>query len=73
MVKPNDSKQGRVLKHLLLGKVITQRMAIELFQSYRLGAIIFRLREDGHDVVSKLITRNKITFALYYMKESYAI
>jgi hypothetical protein len=73
MVKLNNSKQGRVLDHLLKGNVITQRMAIELFNSYRLGAIIFRLREDGHDVETKLITRNKITFALYYLKNEYAL
>lgn len=73
MVKPNDSKQGRILKHLLLGKVITQRMAVELFDSYRLSGVIYRIRADSYDIVTKMITKNRITFACYYMKEDHAI
>lgn len=42
------SQKQQVLEHLQSGKTITQAEAIKLCNSYRLGAIIYDLRCEGH-------------------------
>ena len=44
------SKQSRVLAHLVSGKSITPLQALELYGSFRLGALIFNLRAEGHNI-----------------------
>ena len=51
------SKKSRVLAHLISGKPITPIQALELYGSFRLGAIIFDLRKDGHNIKTDLIKR----------------
>jgi len=41
------SKTQKIKEHLELGNGITQKDAIELFNAYRLSAIIFNLKKDG--------------------------
>ena len=49
------SKQSKVLAHLVSGKSITPIEALELYGSFRLGALIFNLRADGHNIKTDLI------------------
>ena len=49
------SKQSKVLAHLVSGKSITPIEALELYGSFRLGALIFNLRKDGHNIKTDLI------------------
>lgn len=44
------SKQSKVLAHLVSGKSITPIEALELYGSFRLGALIFNLRAEGHNI-----------------------
>ena len=46
----NDKK--RVLAILQAGKVITSWDAFQLFGCTRLAAVICRLRQEGHDIVT---------------------
>tara|TARA_R110002051_G_scaffold321424_1_gene409041 strand:+ start:1178 stop:1387 length:210 start_codon:yes stop_codon:yes gene_type:complete len=49
------SKQSKILAHLVSGKSITPIEALELYGSFRLGALIFNLRADGHNIKTDLI------------------
>ena len=49
------SKQSKVLAHLVSGKSITPIEALELYGSFRLGALIFNLRADGHNIKTDLV------------------
>ena len=48
------SKQSKVLAHLVSGKSITPIEALELYGSFRLGALIFNLRADGHKIDTEI-------------------
>ena len=48
------SKKSRVLAHLLQGDPITPIDALNLYGSFRLGAIIFELRADGHKINTEI-------------------
>ncbi len=48
------SKKSKVLAHLYAGKSITPLEALELYGSFRLGAIIFDLRADGHKIGTEI-------------------
>tara|TARA_Y100001938_G_C8009166_1_gene389027 strand:- start:432 stop:704 length:273 start_codon:yes stop_codon:yes gene_type:complete len=48
------SKKSKVLAHLISGESITPLEALELYGSFRLGAIIFELRADGHKIDTEI-------------------
>ena len=48
------SKKSKVLAHLLTGNTITPIDALNLYGSFRLGAIIFELRADGHKIGTEI-------------------
>ena len=48
----NNNHQTQVLSHLKQGRTITQAQAITQFNCYRLSAVINRLRNAGHDIVT---------------------
>lgn len=48
----NNNHQAQVLSHLKNGKTISQAEAIHHFNCYRLSAVINRLRNAGHDIVT---------------------
>ena len=55
-----NTQSVKVLAHLKQGKTISQAEAIDLFNCYRLSAIIQRLRYAGYDIVTHN-ERNKST------------
>ena len=48
----NNTQLKQVLAHLKQGNTISQAEAIDLFNCYRLSAIIQRLRNAGYDIVT---------------------
>lgn len=44
--------RDKVLAHLQQGKTITQGEAINLFNCYRLSAVIQRLRSTGYHIIT---------------------
>lgn len=48
----NSTQLKQVLTYLKQGKTISQAEAIDLFNCYRLSAIIQRLRNAGYDIVT---------------------
>jgi hypothetical protein len=62
------NKTQSVLSHLQRKRSITSWQAIEMFKATRLADIIFRLRCQGHNIVSETITNDNATFARYRLK-----
>ena len=51
------SKKEKVLKHLKTLGRITPLEALELYGSFRLGALIFNLRKEGHDIETNIVPK----------------
>ena len=67
----NNTQLEQVLTYLKQGKTISQAEAIDLFNCYRLSAIIEKLRRQGCDIVT-YNERNSSgtgTHARYELKE----
>lgn len=67
------TKQQQVLDHLKSGKSITSLTAINLYGATRLSAIIFNLKELGHDIISERESRldrngNVCNYSRYQLK-----
>jgi len=67
------SKQKDIEDFLLNGNSITQRIAIEMFNAFRLSAVIFKMKAKyGKDVIEAEIIEdkeNKSMFAKYKVPE----
>jgi hypothetical protein len=48
----STNHQTQVLAHLQQGKTVSQAEAINLFNCYRLSAVINRLRNVGHQIIT---------------------
>ena len=48
----STNHQTQVLSHLKNGKTLSQAEAINLFDCYRLSAVVERLRKHGHNIVT---------------------
>ena len=57
----------QVLKTLIEQKTITSWEAIQKFRCTRLSAVIYNLRQDGHDIRTQRMTNEKTgkSYALY--------
>lgn len=61
-----ETKTKLVLKHLQYHQKITSWEAITQYQATRLAAIIFRLKEDGHNITTEMVYEDKKRWALYH-------
>lgn len=59
------SKAQRVRQHILSGRTITGKQALERYGLYRLSSVIFRLRKEGHPIQTISISENGDTYAKY--------
>lgn len=65
------SQKDKVREHLESGKAITPIEALEMFGSFRLGAIIFALREEGMEIKTEyVVNRYNTRFAKYSLEVS---
>ncbi len=62
------SQKDAVLNYLEQGNSITPLEALERFNSFRLGGIIYRLRREGHNIKTEPVTQGNKTFARYSMR-----
>lgn len=53
------SQRERVLQYMKQGHSISQKEAIEMFGAYRLSSIIYRIREEGYNVIT-VPTKDKV-------------
>ena len=61
------SQKDKVLAHLRAGNPIPPLEALRLFGSLRLGAIIFVLREEGHDIRTEMVQGVNNRYASYHL------
>ena len=52
-----QTKQEKVLIHLERHGSITPLEALNLYGSFRLGALIFNLRKEGHDITTNIVPK----------------
>lgn len=68
-----QSQKEQILEYLKSGRVVDPMVALQKFQSYRLGARICELRAEGHDIKSEIVYRGKRkVYARYWMNEGRA-
>ena len=60
------TKQEKVLIHLQTYGSITPLEALTLYGSFRLGALIFNLRKEGHDIETNIVPKK------HYAKYTYS-
>jgi len=61
------SRTTRLLNHMLRGRTVNGRQALNNFGIYRLSAIIFNWRKKGFDIKTKMVTRGDSKYAVYKM------
>lgn len=66
---PKKTQNQMILEYLKSGKSITPLTALNKFGCFRLSARILNLREQGHAIITKNITRQGKTFAEYSLME----
>ena len=67
MKTKKTSKQEKVLTHLQTHGSITPLQALELYGSFRLGALIFNLRAEGHEIKTNIVPKK------HYAKYTYNV
>lgn len=73
MVHQADSQISLVLNHLQSGKEITPLEALNKYGCFRLGAVIFKLKQEGYNITRELRKINKANgkqgqFAVYRLE-----
>jgi hypothetical protein len=63
------SKHSEIRKHFQAGHSLTGLEAIDLYQVYRLSSVINRLRKEGLEIETSMITASdgKTIFAKYWI------
>ena len=62
----SNSQKTRILKHLEDGRSITPIDALNLFGCFRLSDVIFKLKQEGHDIQTDMVeNQNGKKFASY--------
>jgi hypothetical protein len=63
----NDTKSQKdaILDHLRSGKSITPLEALALYGCFRLGARIYDLKHEGHDIVTDTEVKDNKSYASY--------
>ena len=56
-MKTKETKQSKVLTHLQTYGNITPLEALNLYGSFRLGALIFNLRKEGYDITTNIVPK----------------
>lgn len=62
------SQQKAVLEYLEQGNLITPLIALQRFNSFRLGSIIYRLRREGYNIKTEPVTEGNKTYARYRLQ-----
>jgi hypothetical protein len=59
------TQNEEILAHLKSGRAISPLEALERYGSMRLGGRIHELRQQGHDIVTDMVTKNGKRYAEY--------
>jgi len=67
---PITTQRRMILKHLKMGKTITQLEALKQYGCMRLSARIWDLKDLGVNIGKNMVKRNGKRFAKYYLIEN---
>lgn len=62
---PVDSQNKAILAHLEAGLSITPLEALKRYQCFRLGARIFDLKRQGHNIITDMVQDGRKRYASY--------
>ena len=62
-----QTQNQRILAHLKAGHRLTPLEALDRFGCMRLGARIWDLRQEGHDIRDRLVSRGGAHVAQYWL------
>lgn len=65
------SQNSRILKYLMSGKRLNPLQALTKFGTFRLASRIRNLKDDGFDILTTMVTKNKKRFAEYSLIDPY--
>lgn len=66
----SESQSAEILRHLQRGRSISPLEALRKFGSLRLGARIWDLKQEGHDIVRQWETDGEKRYARYSLARS---
>jgi len=64
------SQTERIHRYLATGKKLNPLQALRKFGCFRLGARIWDIKHEGHNIVAERVTRNGKNFCQYYLKKA---
>lgn len=64
------SQSAQILAYLAKGYSLTHRDAQRLFNCDRLGARIYDLKNEGHNIITEMVSENGKRFARYSLIKS---
>ena len=59
------SQSDRIIDHLATGRPLNPLQALRKFGTFRLGARVYELRNEGHNIKARMVERNGKRFAEY--------
>ena len=68
-VHREESQSGRILKHMQEGYGITPITALNNYGCFRLAAVVFNLKREGHNIRTTIIRENNKKFARYKLTQ----
>ena len=68
-VHREESQSGRILKHMQEGYGITPITALNNYGCFRLAAVVFDLKREGHNIRTTIIRENNKKFARYKLTQ----
>lgn len=68
-VHREESQSGRILKHMQEGYGITPITALNKYGCFRLAAVVFNLKREGHNIRTTIIRENNKKFARYKLTQ----
>lgn len=59
------TQQEKIMHHMKTGKSINPIQALNMFGCFRLAAVIFAIKSEGHNVKTEIVYKNKKHYAKY--------
>lgn len=67
-MKEKDTQRQQILDYLKQGYALTPLEALNKFGCFRLAAVVFVLKKEGHNITTETVTKNDKKFASYYLE-----
>ena len=62
------TQSDRIIDYLATGRALTPLKALHKFGTFRLGARIYDLKQEGHNIVSKRVRKGNVVVSEYRLQ-----